>query len=121
HHTPKSAACQLLPTTAERLRTTKPTNIVDGGGGEGIMHPVLTRVRHNQDTNSQAYSNSIDQQLVKVLIDPDHHKINSQGEDSVLTAVLKNMDPSNFVLRSENRATTASVLGIFLGSVVRPA
>ena len=85
------------------------------------MHPRLTRVRHNQDTNSQAHSNSIDQQLVRVLIDPDHHKINSQGEDSVLTAVLKNMDPSNFVLRSENRATTASVLGIFVGSVVRPA
>ena len=78
-------------------------------------------VRHNQDTNSQTHSNSIDRQLVMVLMDPDHNQINSQGEDSVLTAVLKSMDPSNFVLRSENRATTTSVLGIFLGSVVRPA
>ena len=88
---------------------------------KAITRPRLATVRHNQDMNDRFNSNSIDHQQVMVLADPDHNKINSQGEDFVLTAVMTNMDPSNFVLRSEKHATTASVLGILLGSVVRPA
>jgi len=88
---------------------------------KAITHPRLATVRHNQDTNDRFNSNSIDHQQVMVLADPDHNKINSQGEDFVLTAVMTNMDPSNFVLRSEKHATTASMLGILLGSVARPA
>jgi hypothetical protein len=76
-------------------------------------------VRSNQDTNDQTNSSSTDQQQVTALADPDHNKINSQEGEFVLTAVMTNMDPGNFVLRSEKHATTASVLGILPGSAVR--
>ena len=87
---------------------------------KAITRPRPAIVRSNQDTNDQTNSSSTDQQQVTVLADPDHNKINSQEGEIVLTAVMTNMDPGNFVRRSEKHATTASVLGILPGSAVRP-